>query len=402
MTHVAIVIEALGRGGAERLLVDTARLISRSRFTLRVYTLFEARRDYAEVLAQLGIPETCLVIAGSQRIGAGVLRLRACLRREPADLVHTHLFAANIVGRIAARLQGIPVVSSYHDADYEPVVRLGNPSLGPGKQAFLRMLDLVTARIANAHAIAVSDYVASSVRRRLRFTAARTTTIPNAVDTATFCPDPHRRAETRRSLGIPDDEPIVLCVGRMTLQKGQQTLIRAMALARVSDAHLLLVGDGPQKGALVELAREVGLADRARFLGTRPDVPDLLRAADILVLPSLHEGFGLVVAEAMASGTPVIASQVGPLPEILSHGETGLLVPPDDPTMLARAVAQLAADSKRRHEIADRARAVALARFSLPLMVSRLRSALRSARSPCCRQSCYPAAAMIVASMSSR
>jgi glycosyltransferase involved in cell wall biosynthesis len=369
---VAVVIEALGRGGAERLLVDSARWIDRSRFSLRVYTLFESRRDYAEELRDLSIPETCLRLGSLRDLWTGVRRLRALLASAPADIVHTHLFSANAVGRCAARLQGTPVISSYHDADYEPVVRLGNSRLTARKQALLQLTDRLTARLSNAHAVAVSAYVAGSLRRRLGFPAQRISTILNGVDTTVFCPDPEQRERKRCELGLSTEEPVVLCVGRMTPQKGQATLLRALCAARPAQARLLFAGDGPERDGLERLAHDLGLGARVAFLGTRPDVPDLLRAADVLALPSLHEGFGLVVAEALATGIPVVASRVGPLPEILRHGETGFLVASGDPGQLSASLTELLSRPDLRREMAAHSRADAIARFEVRSMVAEL------------------------------
>jgi glycosyltransferase involved in cell wall biosynthesis len=372
MIRVAVVIEALGRGGAERLLVDTARCHDRTRLSLHVYTLFSVRRDYSDALQALGIPETCLELTSARQIVSGVKRLRRQLQARPADVMHTHLFAANTVGRGAAWLEGMPVVSTYHDADYEPVVRLGNPGLTPLKQALLRMVDRISARLSKGHALAVSDYVARSVRERLGYPPERVTTLPNGVDTTLFCPDPLHRSETRQSLGISDDEFLVLCVGRMTPQKGQATLLQALSRLRPNRNRTLMVGDGPHRSALEQLCRDLGLSESVSFVGTRADVPDLLRAADVLVLPSLHEGFGLVVAEALASGTPVIASNVGPLPEIVSNGNTGLLVEPGDPQSLANGLMELLTQPERRRAMGGRGREEVLRRFGLPLMLERL------------------------------
>jgi len=372
MTRVGVVIEALGRGGAERLLVDTARLIDRSRFELHVFTLFDVRRDYAEALASLGVQEQCLGLSGPRQLVRGARRLRALLAARPVDIVHTHLFCANVVGRLAARLERTPVVSSYHDADYEPVVRKGNPRLTPAKQQLYRVVDRVTATFSRCHAVAVSEYVARSLQGRLGFSPRRITVIPNAVDTAVFRPDERLRDESRRGLGLAAGELMVLCVGRMTPQKGQDTLIRAFSFSALSGARLVLAGGGGQQASLEELSRDLGVADRVRFLGTRTDVPDLMRAADLLALPSLHEGFGLVVAEGLASGIPVVANRVGPVPEILREGETGVLVEAGDPGALAAALADLLRAPGRREWMGQRGRLDALARFDLRQMVDRL------------------------------
>jgi glycosyltransferase involved in cell wall biosynthesis len=372
MVRVAVVIEALGRGGAERLLVDTARLIDRSRFDLRVVTLHDVRRDYAPALAVLGVSERSLRLPQPPGLISGTLRLGRLLAEERIDVVHTHLYWANVVGRLAAGLNRIPVVSSYHDADYEPVVREGNPGLTRTKQAVLRVVDRVSAKLSHCQSVAVSDYVARSLHRRLGYPPARVTVIANAVDTDVFRPDDALRMEARRALTLDANDLMVLSVGRMTPQKGQEILVRALSSPDLQSARLVLVGGGDREPRLRELVGELGLTDRVTFLGTRGDVPQLMRAADLLSLPSLHEGFGLVLVEALASGTPVVASRVGPVPEIVLDGETGLLVEPSDPAGLAKALARLLQNRELRLRMGQRGRQDAVARFNLPRMVHSL------------------------------
>lgn len=372
MIQIAVVIEALGRGGAERLLVDTARLLDRSRFQMHVHTLFTVRRDYESALRGLGIAEVCLGLRGHMNLVSGVLRLRAMLERGRPDIVHTHLFFASQVGRLAARLVGCPVVSTMHGADYEPSARLGNPGLTLFKQSLLQAGDAVTAAVSGARIIAVSQYVADSARRRLGVSGVEV--IPNAVDTETFCPDPSRRAEVRQALGLGPGSRVLICVGRMTDEKGQGVLIRAMPAVRtrISGTRLLLVGEGPSRVRYESLAHELGVEENVSFLGVRWDVPDLLRAADVLVMPSLNEGFGLVMVEALASGTPVVASRMGPTPEIVRETETGLLFTPGDPRALADALERLLGNPALCHDMGRRGREDALARFALPQMVRHL------------------------------
>jgi glycosyltransferase involved in cell wall biosynthesis len=366
------VVEALGRGGAERLILDTARRLDAKRFALRVYTLFSARRDYADALGELGIPETCLGLRALDEALPAALRLRAIFKRDAPDVVHTHLFAANLVGRLAAWLSRCPVVSTYHDADYEPIVRVGNPGLTRVKQLLLQALDVCTVALTRPRLLAVSEYVAASVRRRIR--AEGVQVLPNGVDTTIFRPDPDRRLATRARLGLAPSARVVACVGRMTPQKGQVTLINAMAQvsAAVEDSHLLLVGDGPDRAELQRLAKTVGSECRVCFLGVRPDVPDLLRAADVLALPSVHEGFGLVLIEALATGVPVVASRTGPVPEIVEDGVTGLLVPVGDTRRLAEAITTLLVDRRLHGTLSERGRVEAQARFDVSTMLSTL------------------------------
>jgi glycosyltransferase involved in cell wall biosynthesis len=152
--------------------------------------------------------------------------------------------------------------------------------------------------------------------------------------------------ETRHTLGIPADAPVILAVARLTVQKGHATLLMAIPtiLAAHPNACFLLVGDGPEADRLKCIAKNVAPGGAVRFLGWRGDVPDLLAAADLLLLPSLFEGLPLVVLEAMAAGLPVVATRIGGTLEAVSDGMTGLLFDPGDSAGLANAVRTLLAD----------------------------------------------------------
>jgi glycosyltransferase involved in cell wall biosynthesis len=374
MIRVATVIETLGPGGAERLLADTARRIDRGKFELRVYTLFPAGRHYAQALADLGVVETGLGLGGPRDFPRGVSRLRRELRAHSADVVHTHLFGANVVGRTAARLSGVPVVSTLHDADYEVITREGNPGLTRWKHGVLRLVDEATLRAARAEIVAVSRYVADSARRHLHARPERTTVIHNGIDTTVFRPGtPEERSRARAEMGASADDFVVLSVARMTPQKGHAVLLEAFAGLPVSSpTRAVFAGDGGLRPALEARAREMGVADRVRFLGVRSDVPDLMRGADVVVLPSIHEGFGLVLAEAMASGLPVVASDTGPVPEIVEHERTGLLFPPGDAPALSAALVRMLDNGPERAAMGVRGRERAVAEFSFDTMIGRL------------------------------
>jgi glycosyltransferase involved in cell wall biosynthesis len=156
----------------------------------------------------------------------------------------------------------------------------------------------------------------------------------------------------RAELGLGADELVAGMACRLVEQKGVQYGIRAFAQvsAQYASARLIIAGDGPLRAPLEAEARAAGVADRVRFLGWRDDVPRLLAALDVLLLPSLWEGFGLVLLEAMGQHLPVIASRVSAVPEIVTDGETGLLVPVRDADALADALALLLGDyDLRRH-----------------------------------------------------
>lgn len=377
--RVAHVIESIGRGGAERLLVDIARVADRS-FALHVYTLYRQPRTQAEALRAAGVPETCLDLRGKRDLSRGYRRLIALLERDRADVVHTHLFSANLLGRLVARRLGVPVVSSLHDADYEAVVREGNPGLAKWKQRLLQAADSLTARLSRAQIVAVSEYVAASARRRLCVRPDCVRVIYNAVDTETFHPRVKEGGpQTRSVLGLPQDALVVISIGRMTPQKNQGILLEATRILQANgiDTFVLLAGDGPWRSRYEARARDLGLSSRALFLGDRPDVPDLLGAADVMAFPSLHEGFGLALVEALACALPVVASRITPISEIVRDGQTGLLIDPRSAEDLGSGLAVLLRDEGRRHRMGTAGRRDVLARFSLPVMIARLEGLYR-------------------------
>ena len=378
--RVAHVIETIGRGGAERLLVDIARFTDRSRFALHVYTLYRHPRTQAEALRTADVPETCLDLRGKRDLARGYHRLRALLERDRADVVHTHLFSANVLGRMVARRLRVPVVSTLHDADYEAVVREGNPGLTKWKQRLLRAADSLTARLSRAQIVAVSEYVATSTREHLHLRPSSIHVIYNAVDAEVFHPRARERGpHTRSTLGLPLDARVLISVGRMTPQKNQGTLLEATRILQANgiDTFVLLAGDGPWRSQYEARARDLGLSTRALFLGDRPDIPDLLGAADVMAFPSLHEGFGLALVEALACSLPVVASRIAPISEIVRDGQTGILIDPRSPGDLASGVATLVTDEGRRHRMGTEGRRDVLARFSLPVMIANLEALYR-------------------------
>jgi glycosyltransferase involved in cell wall biosynthesis len=204
---------------------------------------------------------------------------------------------------------------------------------------------------------------------------APTLEIPNAIPTERYAPDPARRAAWRSQHAVPRDALVFTCVAGLRPQKNHRLLLQAFAQAapQLPDALLLLVGppdrlDPAYAESLKSLAQELGLGQRVRFLGSRADVPDILRASDVFVLSSDYEGNPLSVLEAMAAGLPVISTAVGGVPELVQHGATGLLVPAGDACSLAEAIAQLGCDPARRAAMGNAARQTARERFDVRVM----------------------------------
>ena len=175
----------------------------------------------------------------------------------------------------------------------------------------------------------------------------------------------------REEYGLSPDSQIVGCVARLEAEKGHRTLLEAWpaVLARVPEARLLVVGEGSLRDDLERQAAQLGIADRVVFAGRRDDIPAVTAALDVAVLPSYREAQGLVVLEAMALSRPIVASNVGGIPEMIEDGVSGLLVPPHDPAALADAIARLLLDHPLADTLARNGHDVVHERFSAELMV---------------------------------
>ncbi len=300
-----------------------------------------------------GAPATVLGVRRLAAPGgmAAVLRLRRLLRRERAGVVVTFFRDANLVGTAAARLAGVPVVSTRRNLGYWQT---------PGEIRLLRILNRGAALIAvNAEAVRTHTLRSEGV------SSGRVRVVPNAVDLERFRPvSAAERAARRERLGLPGDGVLLGCVANLRPVKGHDVLLRAFAAMDTGPARLALAGTGELEGALRRRSGELGVADRVHFLGSRGDVPALLSAFDLVVSASLSEGLSNAILEAMAAGLPVVATAVGGNPELVVPGETGELVPAEDPPALARALAGLVADREGRERRGREGRARAEARHA--------------------------------------
>jgi glycosyltransferase involved in cell wall biosynthesis len=263
-----------------------------------------------------------------------VVRAIAALRRASPDLVHLHTGRANWVGGLAAARLGLPAITT----------RRMDRRVSRG----LRTRWLYGRGVR--HAVAISE----AVRGRLLaagVAAGRISVIPSAVDPQALAA-PRSRADSRRELGLADGDFCLLALAALERRKGLDVLLDALALLE-SPPRVLIAGDGPCRSELEARCSKLGLAGRVRFLGRREDKADLLSACDALVLPSRAEGLGVAALEAMACARPVLASRVGGLAELVRDGHTGLLVPPEDPDALARAIATLAKDTSLCHRFGE-------------------------------------------------
>ena len=245
------------------------------------------------------------------------LLLARLVRGLNADVVHTHLVHADLYGGLAARLRGTTLVSTKHNDD-------------PFRTGTFRFVERGLARLAD-RVVAISE----SLRR---FTIERVGVPEDKVETIHYGLDEPPAAWGTNPLdAVPEGARILLSVSRLTEQKGIDVAVNALPLLP-DDTVLVVLGEGPERTTLTELARGLGVESRLFLPGRVPDVAAWLRRASVYVQPARWEGFGLAVLEAMVCALPVVATNVSSLPELVADGDTGVLVPPDDPVALARGV----------------------------------------------------------------
>jgi glycosyltransferase involved in cell wall biosynthesis len=359
MLRVYHLIKGLGRGGAETLLVENLRFSDRTHFEYG-YGYFLPWKNALELpLEAQGAQVDCFECGNSLSILAAARRVSTHLRHWRADLLHCHLPMAGVVGRIAGRMSGIPVVYTEHNRmeRYHPLTRHVN-------LLTWKWQDLV---------IAVSDEVSNSIHAHTNG-ATPVRVILNGVDTDRFEKTSTDSGRVRRELSIPPTAPVIGTVAVFRSQKRLQDWLSAARLLkdRHPDARFLLVGDGPLGDELRRQARESGLDDVLYFPGLQQDVRPYLAAMDLFMMSSVFEGLPVALLEAMAMRCGIVSTDVGGIPEVIRNGENGVLVEPRDPIALADAASELIRDPARMDRMGRAARDATERRFGMRRMTHEL------------------------------
>jgi L-malate glycosyltransferase len=349
-------------GGTERHVVNLADGLDYSRFELE----FGCLRRSGEFLPQLearGLKVREYAVArlyGAHTL-AQQLRFARHLRRQRIQIMHSYNFYPNVFAIPAARLARTPVVvASIRDTGAHLTMRQ-------------RKVQRLACRLADhilVNAEAVRQWLIAQ-----GYDPRRISVIRNGLDTSRFAPG--EDGSLRRELGIPEGAPLVAMLSRLSRMKGVEDFLDAAATvaAHVENAYFLVIGDNinPDGSAyrreLEARAARLGLASRVVFTGFRLDVPRLLSAVAVSVLPSLSEGLSNTILESMAAGAPVVATRVGGSAEALEHGVDGLLVPPRDPAALSRAIVWVLEHPEQARVLGRRARARVTEEFSLARMI---------------------------------
>ncbi len=322
--RIAFCITELDPGGAERALVELVTRLDPGQFEPVVFCLAK-RGALADVLEQANVRVVCLGANWAWDVGV-VFRLAKALRKFRPAILQTWLYHANIIGRFAGRFAGVPIIVSG--------IRVAE------KRARRRLwAERLTQFLVDAH-VCVSRDVATFSTTRGGLKSSRVRIIPNGVNFPRFA---NAEPADLSDLALPRDAKILLCVGRLDPQKDPLWLLEVFpALQKqIPAVQLVFVGQGPLEAALKNAIDRENLASSAHLLGWRADVPQLLKAADVLVLPSRWEGMPNIVLEALASGTPVVSTEVEGISELVIPGETGYIIPSRNTEAFVQALVEL-------------------------------------------------------------
>jgi glycosyltransferase involved in cell wall biosynthesis len=353
--RIAHVLPSFHIGGQERVALDLARTHRSQGHDVVAFSIDRPPEGkLGEAFRAAGVPTRNVPKRGPRVDPTLVVRLALAFARDGIDLVHTHNPMALVYGAPAGKLARAAVVHTKHGENPEPHAR---------RIRFRRAVSV----FADAF-VAVSPTTADSARESQDVQGNKLRVIPNGIDVTRFGTDDAARSAVRREFGIGDDAWVIGTVGRLASEKNQVLLVKALAGLLGERARLVIVGDGPEAGAIASAIAEAGSKPWVHLAGARADVPRFLAAFDVFALPSLSEGLPLVVLEAMASGLPVVASAVGGIPDVVEEGATGTLVPPADVDALRAGLVELASDRALAATLGARAREVARARYSLDTM----------------------------------
>jgi glycosyltransferase involved in cell wall biosynthesis len=367
--RIVHVITGLARGGAELTMYNVVRGLDRTRFESQVVSL-SRHRAIAGLFTDAGVALTILDAHRFRSFGLGpLLSVIRLLRKEKPDLVQTWMYHADLVGGVAGRVAGVPVVwrigGPLRDASEQPASRR--------RTRFVGWLCAVLSRVVPRAIVSCSRaYVDLYVRHgydRQKFRVIR-----NGVDVNAFKPDVAARAALRAELGIDERSMLIGMVARFDPAKDHATFFAAArnVLETHPDARFLVCGPGlePENAVVTDAIISHGLKDSMVRLGSRDDIARVFAALDIHVLSSRVEGFGNVIAEAMATCVPCVATDLADLRQIV--GDTGRIVPAGDPAAMAAAIRELIdLPETERHDLGLRARQRISEHFTLSAAIAR-------------------------------
>lgn len=355
MTTILHLIDTTGPGGAETVFTNLLKELEQTQF--RNIVVLRGEGWVADSVRNLGITPHIIDSKGSFNLGY-IKALRRLIRSEKADLIHSHLLGSNVYGALLALICRKPMIATFHGA-----VDVAS------EERFLRSKFFLIGRGASI-IVCVSKRLQQEMAERSPLPTQKLKLIYNGVDPEVF--DGAPASGLKEELGLPQDATLVISIGNIRPAKGYEYLVEAaITMAEMNPkVHFVVVGHQKEKlfKKLMDQVAQAPTQPNIHWLGFRPDVANILRQADIFVLPSVSEGFSISTVEAMMAGVPVIATRSGGPEEIIQNGVSGLLVPAKDPGAIIEAIQNMM-DQSTRKGVIDEARRTAKERFSLQSML---------------------------------
>ncbi len=348
-------IDTTGPGGAETVFINLLKELQQTEF--RNIVVLRGEGWVADQVRSLGITPQFIDSKGSFNLGY-ILGMKRLVVGESVDLIHAHLLGSNVYGALLAMMCRKPMIATFH----------GAVDVAAGERFLWAKFGIIGWGASTI--VCVSKRLQEELAERSSLPARKLHLVYNGVDPELFCKAP--ASGLKEELGLPPEANLVVSIGNIRPAKGYDHLVDAAIKMAKLDPNTHFVVVGHQRPALFEKLKAQILgapeAPRIHWLGFRQDVVNVLRQADIFLLPSTSEGFSISTVEAMMAGVPVIATRSGGPEEIVSDGESGLLVPIEDSDAIVNAIQRLN-DPTLKHQITEQALESAKSKFSLKSML---------------------------------
>ncbi|HQU85464.1 MAG TPA: glycosyltransferase [Pyrinomonadaceae bacterium] len=349
-------IPTLSSGGAERQLVNLVTSTSKESFD-HVVCVINNSDFFAGDIRRAGYKVIDLKISAKRPFFQAASAFRKIIKEEKPDVIHSWLYDANVSARIGNLGSGkIPIVTSLQLADYEPEAAIiGN--WNPHKVRALKAIDKMTAVMTKPYFVPCSQFVKDSYKTFYGLDEAKTEVIFNSFSSEILKVSEADVEKVAVEFSFPQDTFVFLNVGRLDPQKNHKLIFDAFrqVLTEIPNAVLLLAGIGGLEDQLKKYVAELKIEEKVYFLGRRSDVGALLEFADVFVFPSFFEGLPVALVEAMFKSLPCIASRIKVFEEVLTDGETGLLIDPNNAVELKEAMIELYNDGSLRKKLGENA-----------------------------------------------
>lgn len=360
------IIQGSKYAGGEKVAYQIAKGLDRQKYDSIVACY--PNGIFADMLREAGVEVFKADMCSKYNI-LTIFRLAKFMRQRHIDIVHTHGSRANFYGRLAARIARVPAIIS------TIAIILGREShadVNVVKRKLYIIIDKLTSGFVDKFLV-LSEIHRNALANDYNIDLSRIEKIYNGIELGEYNNEPNKGYIIRKEMNISQESQIVGFIGRLAIEKGLSFLLQAFpkVITVFPDVKFLIVGDGSLRVELESLAERLNTHDNCIFTGFRKDIPNILSAIDIFTMSSLFEGMPMVILEAMASSKPVISTDVGGISELVVDGETGILVPPQDPDALAEAIITLLKDKQKAKQMGIAGRKRVEEYFDVKVMVRR-------------------------------